>query len=149
MVDDVEIIASGEKWLGCGVRSTFSILKEIINSSKESILLTVYILKDHSVIGLIENALDRGILVDIFASRDDKTLDTYISFLQKGYDNLHIHLTDEIMHSKVLISDNSRIIIGSANLTHSGLHRNYELGVVIDSLEMAYELEKLIRRIHE
>lgn len=149
MNNEIEIIASGEKWLGSGVRSTFSTLKNLIESSRESLLMTVYILKDYSVIELIENALERGVVVDIFASRDDKSLNQKIAHIQNDYSDIHVHLTDETLHSKVLISDNKRIILGSANLTHSGLYRNYELGIYIENDEIAYELERLIRRLHE
>lgn len=147
--DEIEIIASGEKWLGLGVRSTFSTLKNLINSSRESLLMTVYVLKDYSTIEFIENALERGVQVDIFASRDDKSLSPRTIYLEKKYSDLHVHLTDKTLHSKVLISDNKKIILGSANLTHSGLYRNYELGVLIENSEIAYELERLIRRLHE
>jgi cardiolipin synthase len=147
--DEIEIIASGEKWLGTGYRSTFSTLKQMINSSKESLLMTVYILRDHSVIDLMQKALERGVIIDIFASRDEKTLNKKILSLNQIYPDLNIHLTNEMLHSKVMIIDKQKMIIGSANLTHSGLYHNYELGILIENSEIAYETEKLIRRLIE
>jgi phosphatidylserine/phosphatidylglycerophosphate/cardiolipin synthase-like enzyme len=35
------------------------------------------------------------------------------------------------MHAKVIISDNTEAIVGSANLTYSGADRNLEIGVRI------------------
>ena len=44
---------------------------------------------------------------------------------------LHSDTTVGSMHAKVIISDNTEAIVGSANLTFSGADRNLEVGVRI------------------
>ena len=33
------------------------------------------------------------------------------------------------MHAKVIVADDREAIVGSANFTHSGSHRNFEVGI--------------------
>lgn len=151
MEGDTHIIASGEKWVGSGVRSISSTVRNLIESSQESILMTVYILSDSSILEYIKNSLERGVFVEIFIYKKENFLSNMkrISDMEKEYNNLKIYYIMDMLHSKVLISDNEKLIVGSANFTANGLYRNHEVGVLIEDSEIAYEMGKLIRRLVE
>lgn len=111
--------------------------------------MTAYILSDSSIIKLIEKSLKKEITIDIFIYKDNQRLQNSYKLLKlyNIYPDLKLHWISDFLHSKVLISDKERLMIGSANLTTSGLHNNYELGVIIEDNEIAYKMEKLIRRL--
>ena len=48
-----------------------------------------------------------------------------------------------MLHGKMLISDRNRVLIGSANLTEGGLHRNHEVSLLVESPELGSECAKV------
>lgn len=151
MDSKVQIVATGDKWIGYGVKTTSSAIQEMIDNSKKSLLLTIYIISEGNILNKLKRALNRGVKVEVFI-QDDKEfyqsiMDNLLE-LQKKYDHIKIFSgSEELMHAKVLISDKKEVIIGSANLTRSGLSNNYELGILLEDRRIAYELETIIKRL--
>lgn len=151
MDSKVQIVATGDKWIGYGVKTTASAIQELIDNSKKSLLLTIYIISEGNILNKLKRALNRGVKVEVFI-QDDKEfyqsiMDNLLE-LQKKYDHIKIFsCSEELMHAKVLISDKKEVIIGSANLTRSGLSNNYELGILLEDRRIAYELETIIKRL--
>ncbi|WP_300364952.1 phospholipase D-like domain-containing protein [Hydrogenimonas sp.] len=52
-----------------------------------------------------------------------------------------------LMHMKVMIVDNRRVVMGSANWTYSGFGKNYEVLCFIDDYGMAKQLERAFERM--
>lgn len=151
MENSIKVVASGKKWIGSGIVSTSTIIKELINKSKTNLLITSYVLSNFETITLIESALERGITIDLFIYKfmlNDNIYKKIISLNEK-FNGLNLYMSKEyeFLHSKVLISDKTEILIGSANLTKNGLTTNYELGVLIKNPQIAYEIEKVIKKI--
>jgi phosphatidylserine/phosphatidylglycerophosphate/cardiolipin synthase-like enzyme len=44
------------------------------------------------------------------------------------------------MHIKAIVTDEARVLIGSANFTDAGQHRNYEAGAYVEDREFARRL---------
>jgi PLD-like domain/HEAT repeats len=51
-----------------------------------------------------------------------------------------------MLHGKMLIADRQRVIIGSANMTEGGLHRNHEVCLLLDSLQIGQECAEVFFR---
>ena len=51
--------------VGKGVMNTLSTIKEVIDNTEDSLILTVYIISEKSILEHIKYALERGILIDI------------------------------------------------------------------------------------
>ena len=66
MENSIKVVASGKKWIGSGIISTSTVVEELINKSKTSLLITSYVLSNYNIINLIKNALERGITIDLF-----------------------------------------------------------------------------------
>lgn len=151
--NEIEIVATGEKWEGKDVRATSEVIKELIKSTNNSLILTAFILSDENVFDQLQMALDRGISVDLFINNPNKRISRFIDDiiqLEKEYINLKVYMIkDVVFHSKVLVSDGKQVLIGSANFTKSGLLTNYELGVLIKNPKTAFEIERVIRRFFE
>ena len=151
MDNSIKVVASGKKWIGSGILLTSTVIEDLINKSKTSLVITSYVLSDYKTINLIKNALERGITIDLFVYKSSLNKKIYkeINLLNEKFIGLNLYLAkeEEFLHSKVLICDKTEVLIGSANLTNNGLTTNYELGVLIKNQDVAYEIEKVIKRI--
>ena len=151
MDNSIKVVASGKKWIGSGTILTSTVVEELINQSKTSLLITSYVLSDYNLINLIKNALEGGITIELFIYKKilNENIFKKILSMNNKYIGLNLYLSreEEFIHSKVIIRDKTEVLIGSANLTNSGLTTNYELGVLIKNPQVAYEIEKVIKKI--
>jgi len=127
---------------GASYRKT---LIKIINQTQHELLLISPFLHERGVVTLTESilaALSRGVMVTIItheiedigsgqsraieelrreAHRMSSRLDVYTANL----DSRHL------LHAKLCVSDRERLVLGSANISGSGLHNHLEAGVVL------------------
>lgn len=150
MNNEIQIVATGPKWIGKGIRTTYSVIKDIIKSTKCSLLITVSYLSNDDILKDIEDSLKRGINIVMYINDPENNayhLNGYLNILEKKYANLIIYrIYDDFFHAKIIVSDRKKVLIGSANLTKNGMGSNYELGVVINNSEIAFEIEDIVRR---
>ncbi|NOR47441.1 MAG: endonuclease, partial [Methanosarcinaceae archaeon] len=66
MLVDIIPVASGEKWIGYGVRSFQSIIHELISKASNELVMTVYVITSMDIIDDLRNALERGVGVEIY-----------------------------------------------------------------------------------
>ena len=154
MTCDVHLVASGPAWIGYGVRSFSSIIHEMIDSARNELAMTVYVISDPGTVKDIKRALERGVLVEIFIYLPDTSsagnATKRLLQLERRYSNLTLtEIRDEILHSKVVVSDSESVLIGSANPTFRGLFRNYELGLLIRDVGIAQKILLLLRRLRK
>ncbi len=151
-VSGIIIAATGEKWVGYGIRSFSSLTDEIMNSAQKEIVMTMYVFSDMNVVENLLKALKRGISVEIFIYNPDP-LKRYraiqeIFTMTKNYKTLKIHIiNEEVLHAKILIIDNDTVLSGSANPTFGGMVKNYELGFLIKDGIIAQKVLTLLRRL--
>lgn len=97
---------------------------QAINEAKESIYIIIYSLSDKKVINALKYAADRGVKVRVVcdhnassgvAKKLGSTIDTTY---RKG---------KGLMHQKIVIIDEAKVIIGSANLTRASLKMHSNL----------------------
>ena len=117
-------------------------LRDIITSTRHRLYIASYViypnfpwLKEIEELIKRNRYLDLKILVDAEKIREtgikETPLGEYIKPFKKG-----------TLHMKVIISDGTRGILGSANLTHKGSEENYEIGVYTEG-KMCSDLEEL------
>ena len=148
------LVATGEKWIGYGIRSSLSVIQELMANTKNELALTVYIISSMSIVNSIEACLDRGIHVEIFIYspelRTNNAAMERIREIRTKYEYLSLHeVTTDVLHAKILVSDGKRVLIGSANPTYSGMVRNYEMGLLLDDGRIANNIIDLLRRLAE
>ena len=149
MKNNYELIASGEKWIQYDVKSTFRAITEMIDQTKSSLILTIYIISNNEILEKVKEALDRNVDVEVFIYKDKEVFNDVthkVLKLTDEYYNFTVHeVTEKTLHAKVLISDKKQTLIGSANFTGKAMHENYELGILVDDAELAYNAEKIIK----
>jgi len=152
MIKTPILVATGDKWIGYGTRSFVSVLSEMLDEAENEIVMTVYILSELSVIDSIEKSLNRGVKTEIYFYKDGQdTRNIFIEKLEKMkeiYPHLSVYaVTEDLLHAKVLVADNKKCLVGSANLTFGGLIKNYELGFMVENAEISNQISKLLRRL--
>ena len=152
MANKVLTVATGEKWVGYGVRSFSSMVEEIMNYAEKELVMTAYVIFDMNIVKNIKNALENGISVEIFIYLPDPAHRTgttdKIFRLKDEYNYLTIHMIrDKILHAKVLVADSRKVLAGSANLTFGGMVKNYELGFLVEDGKIAQKILTMLRRL--
>lgn len=152
MPEELSIVATGEKWIGYGVRSFSSVTAEIMGRAKNELVMTIYMISDMNIVHNIQRSLERGVSATIFIyaplnSYDRDTIEKLID-LEETYSYLTIHmLEDKVLHAKVLVADGRYVLMGSANATFGGMVKNYELGFFVNDGKIAHKILELLLRV--
>lgn len=119
-----------------------------IFSAKESIkIVTPYLAPPKKLLGAIENACVRGVVVEIIIPED-----TDIKFLNKinylGARRLisigaNIYLSKQMNHAKALLIDDKEGLIGSQNLDILSFNVNLETGVFFSQKNLVNQLRRI------
>jgi len=150
-----EIVVTGGKLTGYGFRSIRSTMRGMIKSAKGEILVIAYTITNHGIeiLELLEDSLKKGVMVSMVIN-DHSTMmgkvRKILKQMKEDYeDHFHIRLMEkpEELHAKVLIVDRKELIIGSANLSQSGLLSNHEIALWIEDRAMAQEAREVFNRL--
>jgi cardiolipin synthase len=150
----MSLVASGDKWIGQGVKPFQMAIDDMIGEASHHLALTVFTVTDVKIVHEIEKALSRGVSVEIFHCETDPSIDkeavAYLMRLKETHQNLVIHvISDHRLHAKVVVADSNTVLIGSANLTYSAMLDNYELGVLINDGRTAHDVLGLLGRLKD
>jgi len=146
-------VATGDAWIGYGVRSSGSVVSELIVNANIELVMTAYLLTNHEIVKEIKEALDRGVSVVIYLYDDGKKITETeavcsIFKLKQEFPYLKINIVkDRVLHAKILVADGKKVLVGSANLTHSAMTSNYELGFLIEDAGVSGQVLELIQKM--
>ena len=157
MNSDIIPVATGDKWIGYGVRSSSSVIRDLIMDAKKEVVLTAYILTNQEIVSQIKQALDRGIsvIVYMYIDRNPNSFQitkavTRLYDLKEEYPYLKIiEVRNVLLHAKVIISDGHSIYCGSANLSNTALESNYELGFLVRDGNTAGKMCDLLQKLED
>ena len=136
-------------------KSTKNTVEDLIKGAKSSLLITGYSLSDYfcNLVDIIIHKSQSGILVKFFVNDIDS---------QTGFDkiirykgrflrlyNYPKQKDDKLsaLHAKVISSDGEKTLITSANLSFHGQEGNLELGTLIESSEIAHQVDEVFTRL--
>jgi cardiolipin synthase len=149
-LDNIELVATGDKWIGNGIRSFNSRIIEIISESKKHLLMTAYSISEPLIVKKIEERLEKGVSVEMYVNYDEKNLRLFweLKDLEKKYPYFKIKIIKgAVLHAKIIVSDRKKVLMGSANLTYSGMLKNYEMGLEIENTEISQKIIEMLRGI--
>ena len=126
-------------WTGplVGTKAVYTIdtMLEMIRSAKYSITLVGYVIYDTAkpLFDELKKARKRGVKIQFIFDKAKK----YRSVIEKMWNGTDIpeifsykpKEKSSVLHAKVLIIDDARILVTSANVTGSALNRNIEMGL--------------------
>jgi cardiolipin synthase len=135
---EVLIVSGGPHHNRSLIRSAF---RMAIGGASESVkIVNPYFVPGLRVVRSLLRAAARGVSVQlILPAKNDVPLvrlvsRSYYTRLLKGGIEI-FEREGTVLHAKVMLIDDSWAVIGSANLDQRSFHRNYEVNVIVDSLE--------------
>lgn len=149
----------------------FPAVKEALKNAKSSIDMAMYFVnfstqeKNSSVSQLVQelvNAHNRGVKVKVlldqnidFSSWDglsrewkkEEKNDALFAFLKKQGIEVYFDNQYVVMHSKAIVIDEEKVILGSANWANSSLRKNWEISCLVKSKDFAKQILKDFNQI--
>lgn len=121
----------------------------VINSSKQELIMTSPFIHERGISSLIKSLLDalgRGVCISMLthhaedlASSQSIAVEELRREACRLNKSLKIYTVESglksMLHAKLVIADREKMILGSANLTGPGLEQNVEAGIVLGSIE--------------
>lgn len=160
---DADMRAAKAVWTGPGTegkqRLTAGVLHELISSARQRVLLVsfaAYTLREVAVD--LTSAVERGCSVDVLFETEEDSGGAYHGPGAAAYAEIEgitrwrwpadaRSESGAALHAKVLIVDEQRALVGSANLTPRALRRNLEAGVLINDPNVASALDAHVRAL--
>jgi len=143
----VMVVSGGPHHERSFIRSAFRVA--IAGASESITIATPYFIPGPIVIRSLLRAAARGVRVRLLLPyKNDVPLvrlvsRTYYAQLLKGGIEI-FELSAGVLHAKVLLVDDCWAMVGSANLDQRSFHRNYELNVVVDSLDFGSQVAEML-----
>lgn len=122
---------------------TESIFMSLLSSAKDEVLLCAPFIKKDIIQNILKNKKNTTKLIVITTCnissfiRKASDIEAIEVLLDKGikvYNHQHLH-------AKVYSFDCEKAIITSANLTYSGMNKNYEYGILVDDKETVFSID--------
>ncbi len=154
--EKVEIVSTTPISFKTKNRKTLPVIKQMILSSNQSILLTGYSISDHidELLELIFLKSKKGVRVDLYLNNYEETKRILNKFTIKGNTFLTIYNYSGIeedamssLHAKTLIVDGYKMLISSANLSFHGMISNIEIGVYIESKSKCIQVLDIFKEL--
>lgn len=159
--DSVDVVWTGEEFLGAESRDTAVVVQELFASAQQSVLIASYVLdpkKSQSLFSTLADKMDAdpSLQVRMFLNiqrKDfkDKTPESTVlrqyatTFRQNIWPGQRLpevfyyppalaisYGPKACLHAKCIVIDEERVLITSANFTEAAHHRNIEAGVLIN-----------------
>ncbi|MFD2098948.1 cardiolipin synthase [Flagellimonas iocasae] len=120
----------------------------IMNHAKKYVyIINPYIIPNHAILQSLQTAALSGVDVRLLmsSSTDIKWVDWCVrsyfeSYLKAG---IKVYLyPDGFLHSKVMISDDDIVSIGTANLDNRSLQQNYEANAIVYDAHLCQQMKK-------
>lgn len=152
---DAELVVTAPVSFAIKAKPTKSMVIEMIQGAKSSILITGYSLSEYfdDLIDCIIRKSQQGVFVkfyvnDIESQGNVDKLSRYKGKFLKIY-NYPKHKDDKMsaLHAKVISVDQEDTLITSANLSYHGQEGNIELGTRIKSKEIAKQVEDVFTKL--
>ncbi len=140
----VNTVVTGLAWMGTGVRSVQSALRDMLQSANQEVFLCAYSISSgaNEILSEFERCLQRGVKLTVIINRFEeqpKDIQTYFLKLKSSYSYCKVYdfkNDNEELHAKLVVVDRAIALVGSANLSMRGMRQNYELGIILRDSEV-------------
>ncbi len=152
--DKVSLVVTAPPSFVINARTTMNVVQTMINDAECNILITGYSLSSYfsDLVDTIIQKSQRGVFVKFFVNDIDKQLGFEKILRYKGrflkIYNYH-PFEDEMaaLHAKVISVDQEQTLITSANLSYHGQQGNIELGALIESKQIAKQIDDVFTKL--
>jgi phosphatidylserine/phosphatidylglycerophosphate/cardiolipin synthase-like enzyme len=134
--------------------STYDTVKYLIDSAEQEVFIVGYSFsfREESVKELlksVERAVERNCRVNIIINDVENNFKEIMRYWEKENYQLNVYhwigsdLSDYTsLHAKLIIVDQRKLLLTSANFSYHGFHKNIETGVIIENHEISRDIWK-------
>lgn len=152
--DKVSLVVTAPPSFSINARTTMNVVQSMINGAERNILITGYSLSSYfsELVDTIIQKSQRGVFVKFFVNDLDRQPDFDKVLRYKGrFLKVYNYHQDEdkmaALHAKVISVDQRQTLITSANLSYHGQQGNIELGTLIESKQIARQIEDIFTKL--
>ena len=152
--DKVSLVVTAPPSFSINARTTMNVVQSMINGAERNILITGYSLSSYfsELVDTIIQKSQRGVFVKFFVNDLDKQPDFDKVLRYKGrFLKVYNYHQDEdkmaALHAKGISVDQRQTLITSANLSYHGQQGNIELGTLIESKQIARQIEDVFTKL--
>lgn len=152
--DKVSLVVTAPPSFHINVRTTMNVVRSMINGAERNILITGYSLSSYfsELVDTIALKSRRGVFVKFFVNDIDKQpgFDKILLYKGRFLEIYNYHQEDDKMaalHAKVISVDQRQTLITSANLSYHGQQGNIELGTLIESKQIAKQIDDVFTEL--
>lgn len=152
--DKVSLVVTAPPSFSINARTTMNVVQSMINGAERNILITGYSLSSYfsELIDTIILKSQRGVFVKFFVNDIDKQsgFDKILRYKGRFLKIYNYHQEDDKMaalHAKVISIDQRQSLITSANLSYHGQQGNIELGTLIESRQIAKQIDNIFTKL--
>ncbi len=143
MAGDIRVVVSGSSWMGSGLGSVESAIRDLFASADDEVIIVAYALSGatRALYQQFAKLLQRGIRIRMLINRyngQHPSVQNELGQLQRQFPAL-LQLYSFVpphsqadLHAKIIVVDRTYALVGSANLSLRGLMDNHELGLVLE-----------------
>ncbi len=155
VTEKVELVITAPNSFKLKALKTSVVIQELINGAQKSITLTGYSISDYfcDLLDVLVEKSRKGIYINLYVNDFNSKIEQLDKLgIYKGrYMNIYDYNKGDdkmaALHAKIIVVDGCKTFISSSNLSYHGLEGNVEMGVVIDSVRKAYNVEELFKQL--
>ena len=117
-----------------------------VNQAQKSIAVEMYLVTSEEMVSALKRAHDRGVDIRVILEKRVIANDngkSYNDLSSYGVDVKWAAETFQLTHSKFLIIDNKKVIVGSHNWSNAALKKNREASVIIEDTKTVSEFKRV------
>ena len=152
--DKVSLVVTAPPLFSINARTTMNVMQSLIGNAERNILITGYSLSSYflELVDTIIQKSQRGVFVKFFVNNLDKQPEfekilRYKGRFLKVYNYRQEDDKMSALHAKVISVDQKQTLITSANLSYHGQQGNIELGTLIESKQIAKQIEDFFTKL--
>lgn len=152
--DKVSLVVTAPPSFAINARTTMNVVQSMINDAERNILITGYSLSSYfsDLVDTIVQKSQRGVFVKFFVNDIDKQpgFDKILRYKGRFLKIYNFHPSEDEMaalHAKVISVDQKQTLITSANLSYHGQQGNIELGTLIESKQIAKQIDDVFTKL--
>lgn len=152
--DKVSLVVTAPPSFAINARTTMNVVQSMINEANRNILITGYSLSSYfsELADTIIQKSQRGVFVKFFVNDIDKqpSFDKILRYKGRFLKIYNYRQDDDKMaalHAKVISVDQQQTLITSANLSYHGQQGNIELGTLIESKQIAKQIDDIFTKL--
>ena len=155
-VEKTELVITAPASFRLKSRKIYKVVESMLDGAEHSITLTGYAVSEYftEMIDLIIEKSTKGVYTRLYVNDYDKQknqLKKLIDYRSKFLRIFNYQRNAEdamaALHAKTIVVDEKQLLVSSANLSYHGMQGNIEMGIRIESLEKAKQVEDLLKEL--